>query len=136
MERHRRRRAGAARYFDRAQRIWRVGTDDLRIRHRRPVCLRHEPDEHQPVPLPRRLGGHAGRQGHGAGEGRDAGRGRSEVHPARPRPVRRCDASQGVRAARRMDGAGRGALSGQPADGSGEVMAGICRSLYLQPDSI
>ena len=56
LERHRRRRAGAARRIDRPQRIRRLGPDDLRQRQRGSLRLRREPRQRQRVPLPRAMG--------------------------------------------------------------------------------
>ena len=77
------------------------------------------------------------RQGHDQGEGRGgAGERRPEVHAARPGPVRRSGAPQGLRAARRVDGAGRGAVPGEPAHGSGEDVGGVRRGVHLQPHPV
>ena len=56
LERHRRRRAGAARRVDRPQRVRRVGPDDLRQRQRGSLRVRHEPGESEPIQVPRRSG--------------------------------------------------------------------------------
>ena len=56
MERHRRRRAGAARRLDRPQRVRRLGPHDLRHRQRGSLRLRHQSRQPEPVPVPRRAG--------------------------------------------------------------------------------
>ena len=45
-------------------------------------------------------------------------------------------APQGVRAARGVDGAGRGAVPREPAHGSGEVVGGVRRGVHLQPHPV
>ena len=136
MERHRRRRAGAARRLDRPQRARRVGPDHLRTGRGRFVRLRHQSRERERVPLQGRLGSHARDRGHDSRKGREARSRRAEVHAPRSRGVRRPREPQGLRPARGMDGTGRRAVPRQPPHEPGDELGGIPRGVQLQPHAV
>ena len=118
---------------DRAQRIWCLGADDLRLRHGRSLRLRNQPVQCKPVPLSWHVGGHAHRQGQRAGQRRGAGCRRLEVHASRAGVVGGSGASQSVCAARRVDGTWWRAVFGEPTDGPGKVLARVRRGVHFQP---
>ena len=113
-----------------------MGSDDLRIGHRRSLRIRDESGESESIQISRRLGRHARRQGHDSGEGRGAGRGRVEIHAPRSGAVRGPGPSQGLRAARGVDGNRIGAVPREPAHGPGEELGRVRAGVHVQPNSV
>ncbi len=76
----------------------------------------------------RRLGGDAGDQGRDSRQGRTAARRRAEVHAAWTGTLRRSREPSRLRASRGVARTRRRAVSGQPADGSGQELGGVPRA--------